>query len=687
MNEKQNFYFPRLSIGCCYYPEHWGKKMWENDLERMLQNGIRTVRVGEFAWSRFEEREGDFDFGLFDAFLETAHRMGMQVIFSTPTATPPAWLTEKYPEVLNARKDGVLIRHGMRRHYNYNSPVYQEFCKRIVRRLGERYGGHPAVIGWQIDNELNCEINEFYSQSDTLAFRSFLREKYQTLRALNDAWGTVFWNQTYTAWEEVFVPRITANGAQNPHLLLDYIRFLSESTLAFCRMQADLLRAYVKPGDFITTNGIFGHMDNHRMEKESLDIYTYDSYPNFAYALGRDPKRETDLNDRKWSRNLTEVRSVCRHFGIMEQQSGSGSWVNWAGEPSPKPGQLSLWAMQSVAHGADYISFFRWRTSTVGTEIYWNGILDCSGRPTRRLAEVKAFSEDVKKLECLTGAEYEAAFAQIRDYDNLWDAEIDGVHGALNAASDAGIFQAAQLSHTPMDYVYLQQDSELYDLQKYPVLFYPHAVILTKERAALLLSYVRAGGTLILGCRAGWKQENGQCVEMLLPGLLREASGADVYESTCLGPADAPQSVQTQDAILPAAVFCDLIRPLEEGISRGTYTADYYAGVCAMTEKKLGDGRILYYGSAFTKEAAAYFLSYCGIVSPHDRVLSLPQECELAVRRCRDQKRCYLVLNYSGQRQRIFLRETLYDMLAQKEAAGPMEIAPYGYACLLKLEL
>ena len=382
---KQHYQWPALTVGTCYYPEHWPETLWEDDLRRMLDSGITVIRVGEFAWSKFELHEGEFTFDFFDRFLDLCAEMGMKVIFGTPTATPPAWLTEKYPEVLNCSMDGVLYRHGGRRHYNYNSPVYQQLCARIVEQLARHYGHHPAIVGWQIDNEINCETCDFYSEADSAAFRKFLREKYGTLDALNDAWGTVFWNQTYTDWAQVYVPRPTATPGVNPHLLLDYSRFVSESAIRFCRIQADILRQHVAPGVYITTHGLFANLDNHRLQDECLDVMTYDSYPSFAFELDH-PWNPDAMNDRGWSRMLAEVRSVCPHFGIMEQQSGANGWYNRMEGPAPRPGQLTLWAMQSVAHGADFVSFFRWRTCTVGTEIYWHGILNYDNRDNRRLA-------------------------------------------------------------------------------------------------------------------------------------------------------------------------------------------------------------------------------------------------------------------------------------------------------------
>ena len=282
MKRRQKYQWREMTMGVCYYPEQWDPSLWREDLRRMKAVGITVVRVGEFAWSKFEPEEGVFTFDLFDRFLELCIEEQMQVNFGTPTATPPAWLTEKYPEVLNALENGTLLRHGARRHYNYNSEKYRELTVRIVTKLAEHLGAHPAIVGWQIDNELNCETCEFHSEADSVTFRVFLQEKYGTLDELNREWGTVFWNQTYTDWNQIYVPRTVLNEGYNPHLRLDYYRFISWSAIRYCRLQADILRKYIGEDVYITTNGLFNNIDNHQMEKECLDVFTYDSYP----ALG-----------------------------------------------------------------------------------------------------------------------------------------------------------------------------------------------------------------------------------------------------------------------------------------------------------------------------------------------------------------------------------------------------------------
>lgn len=662
MRKEQGYRWKELCLGTCYYPEHWNKTLWREDLRRMLEVGIGTIRIGEFAWSKVEPREGEFTYEFFDEFLEVVAETPMKVIFGTPTATPPAWLTEKYPEVLNCRMDGVKYRHGMRRHYNYNSPVYQELSRRIVEKFGSHYAGHQSVIGWQIDNEINCETGDFYSESDTAAFREFLRAKYGTLEAMNEAWGAVFWNQEYTAWEEVYVPRVTIHDSTNPHQTLDYIRFVSDSAVRFCKMQSDILRKYVKPGDFITTNGMFQHLDNHRMTDEALDVYTYDSYPNFAYCLGEDPRHSGHLNDRRWSDKLTEVRSICPHFGIMEQQSGANGWNTRMEAPAPKPGQMTLWAMQSVAHGADYVSFFRWRTCTKGTEIYWHGILDYDNRDNRKLAEVKQIHRRMEKLREMTGADYLASFGVVRDYSNVWDAEVDRWHQRLTWSSEEEIFTGAQQSHTPMDYVYLLDSTESSELLRYPVLIYPHGEILTERSAALLREYVAGGGCLIIGARTGQKDETGQCVMRPMPGLLAEISGSDVEEFTFVGPMDDPVAMDWDGRRVETGIFNDILKPVGENAQvLARYDGNYYKGSPALIENSYGAGRVLHFGGTFTRENVKAILAYAGVLEPWRNLVELPESCELAVRG-KDGVKYLLVLNYAWEPREITVREPVTDL-------------------------
>lgn len=673
----------RLVLGTCYYPEHWPETMWKEDLERMLEAGIEVIRIAEFAWSKVEPTEGNYTYEFFDRFLDVAEGTGMKVIFCTPTATPPAWLTEKYPEVLNADQSGILYRHGTRRHYNYNSPVYQKFSKEITEKFAEHYAKRPCIIGWQLDNEINCEKDVFYSESDHKAFRVYLKDKYGTLEALNDAWGTTFWNQTYTDWEEIHAPRRTYSDSTNPHEVLDYLRFVSVSARGFAKDQSDILRKYIKPGDFITTNGMFGHLDNHKMTEESLDFYTYDSYPNFAYCLDA-YKDKNDLNDRKWSRNLSEVRSISPIFGIMEQQSGANGWNTRMEAPTPRPGQLTLWTMQSIAHGADYVSYFRWRTCTFGTEIYWHGILDYSSRENRRIREVREVHKKLQGMKEVAGARYQAQVGILKDYDNVFDAEIDVWHGRVDSASAKAFFAAGQRTHTPMDFVYLTENQTLENLRKYKVLIYPHATIMTEERAALLKEYVAEGGTLVIGCRSGYKNISGKCVMDKLPGLLAELTGTDIPEYSFIAPDAGTVTVDWDGTEFEASVFADLLEATgEQAQVKGTYTSDYYAGCGALVENTYGAGKAYYYGSAWNEKSAEVFLKKLGVLSPYKDIVEVPSSCEIAVRE-KDGVKYLFILNYMTDPAEIVLKKDGIDLYTGKTVSGRFTLEKYG-TIVLKL--
>ncbi len=681
-----------ITLGTCYYPEHWDRSLWEDDLERMLIVGIKTIRIAEFAWSKVEPTEGYFNYDFFDEFLDLTDKKGMQVIMGTPTATPPAWLTEKYPDALNARKDGTLFRHGMRRHYNYNSENYKRLSARIVEKFAEHYGHRKSVIGWQIDNEINCEIGEFYSESDDTAFNTFLREKYESLDALNDAWGTVFWNQTYTDWNQVHIPRTTVQGVVNPHQTLDYIRFVSDSACRWAKMQADIIKKYKKKDDFITTNGIFGHVDYQRMRNESLDFITYDSYPNFAYVLDSYDPVDGVMRDRKWSRNLTETRAISPVFGIMEQQSGANGWNSGMAAPTPRPGQDTLWTMQSIAHGADFVSFFRWRTATFGTEMYWHGILDYSGRDNRRLSEIESINNMVKKLSEVAGSHYKAKVAVLKDYDNIYDSEYDVWHKSVEEQSQKAIFEASQKTHTPLDYVYMTEylPSDIRTLvdklSNYDLLIYPHMTITDDKYLPALEEYVRNGGKLIIGCRSGYKEITGKCTMEKLPGKLKKLTGCDIPEYTYIAPDAGDVHVKWGDEIFTACVFADQLtvdNSMENLKDSGQncsviakFEDDYYKGCGALTVNKLGKGEVYYYGSAFNEGAVEIFLDKLGVQDPYREYLELPWNLELAVRE-KDGAFYAFILNYSKETVDFKIKRDAYDMISEKTVLGKAKLGAY----------
>ena len=684
----------RLTLGVCYYPEHWPEELWADDLARMKEAGLTVIRIAEFAWNKFEPREGTYTFEFFDRFMKLVETTDMKVIFCTPTATPPAWLTEKYPEVLNATMDGTLYRHGMRRHYNYNSPVYQEFTCKIVERMARHYASHPSIIGWQIDNEINCGTDVFYSEADHAAFRLWVEKKYGSLDSLNAAWGTEFWNQTYTDWQEIHLPRFTGERkSPNPHMALDEKRFFSDSAIAYCKLQYDILKGCIDPDKFVTTNGLFGHLDYNSLSNQAIDFLTYDSYPTFGFESlgginnrGFDDQASADskynLNDRKWGWFLSTARAFSPNFGVMEQQSGAGGWVNRMKASTPKPGQIRLWTLQSIAHGADFVSYFRWRTATFGTEIYWHGILDYSNRSNRKLQEIADLSREIQAIGSLTGSKVKAKLAIIRDYDNQWDGEYDIWHGPLRAQSEVGWFVAAELTHTPFDIVYMNAETTSDQLSHYDLVVYPHATILTESVANRLKDYVRQGGSLVMGARSGYKDEYGRCYMKDMPGYAADLFGIRIEDFTHLNYKNAQEKALWGDDTLNAVLFNDILIPTAATTEvLATYQGNYYTGEPALTVNSYGAGKAYYFGAAFDPETAMTILGKLGQADPYADLLGLPDSCELCVRE-QDGKKHFFVLGFGDVPVNLQVKKPMTDLLSGKTLQGVVELPAYGVLVL-----
>lgn len=691
-----------ITLGVCYYPEHWAEAMWENDLRRMKECGIEVIRIAEFAWNKFEPEEGVYSFDFFDRFMELAKQYSMKIIFCTPTATAPLWLSETYPEILNADIDGNRYYHGTRRHNNLNSPVYRQFARKITEKLAEHYCRYENVIGWQLDNEINCEQDVYYSESDHLAFREYCKNKFKTLANFNEKMGTVFWNQTYTDWEQVHLTRRTNTYREtNPHIQLEEQRFISESVISFFKLQAEIIRKYARQygrRQFITTNGLFRHIDYQRLVDEALDFITYDNYPAFAFETWINPDETNGLKDRGSSYNLTRARSVSPIFGIMEQQTGAGGWNCRMMMPMPKPGQMRLWTMQAIAHGADYVGYFRWRTAVFGTEIYWHGLNDYGNSDNRRLRELRQIYSDVTKIRNLAGAEYQAEVSLLMDYDNDWDGEHDIWHGQADAKSRDAWFCALQKSHVPFDFTVINDETEPGELARYRVLIYPHATIFTKKRKALLEAFIRRGGTVIFGCRTGYKDIQGQCYQMDMPGYAGELCGCAVEEYTPVSRFDEPVvlcAVDKTGTLKPpcrasAPMFHDVLRTAG-GEIMAVFEGAHYSGKPAVVRKKTDEGYGWYVGSAFAEDTAAMLMEMTGIgmPEPYRSCLDLPERVEFAVRKKENCEMVFL-LNYEKDAAKITIQDgstfSFINALTGESVSGEMLIAGYDSIILKRRE-
>lgn len=372
-----------MRLGCCYYPEHWPETWWADDARRMAEMGLSRVRIGEFAWSRIEPEPGRFDWGWLDRAIETLAADGLGIILGTPTATPPKWLVDAMPDMIAIDARGRPRRFGSRRHYCFSHPGYRAEAARITAAMAERYGKNPAIVAWQTDNEYGCHDTAIsYSAAAASAFREWLAARYANIDALNAAWGTVFWSMEYRSFVEIDPPHLTVTEPHPGHVM-DWRRFSSDQVVAFNRVQVDILRA-ASPGRDIVHNfmGFFTQFDHHDVAAD-LDVATWDSYPiGFldSFWFGRDDKlhyaRQGHPDIAAFHHDLYRGAGRGRWW-VMEQQPGP---VNWAAHnPAPLPGMVRLWTLEAAAHGAELVSYFRWRQAPFGQEAHHAGLL----RPDR----------------------------------------------------------------------------------------------------------------------------------------------------------------------------------------------------------------------------------------------------------------------------------------------------------------
>ena len=296
--------------------------------------------------------------------------------------------------------------------------------------------------------------------------------------------------------------------------------------------------------------------------------------------------------------------------------------------------------------------------------MYWHGILDYSGRDNARLKEVKELAEHIKKIQEIAGAQYIAKVAIVKDYDNVWDTQIDHWHKRIDEVSQNALFTALQLSHVPFDYIYLDDNTYVESLSKYELLLYPHPSIMTKERSRILEKYVAQGGKLVFGCRSGYKDIHGKCTMMKLPGYLQTLTGTDIPEYTFVAPQDGTSMVEWDGANIPAGVFNDILMPMhEEAKILGTYQNGMYEGEGALIKNTFGNGNVYYFGGAFTLETAQVFLDELGYDEPYKEEMILPSCCELAIR-VKDGKKYFFVLNYSKEEVVIKLQREVKEVIS-----------------------
>lgn len=489
-------------LGVCYYPEQWPRQRWPQDVAAMAELGLSYVRLGEFSWTRLEPQTDQWDGEWLDQVLDLLLQHKLKAVLGTPTAAPPKWLVDRYPEILPVDSQGRVRRFGSRRHSCFSSPAWHQESERIVSLVAHRYGQHEAVVGWQTDNEYGGhDTVRCYCPRCKLAFRNWLSDKYGGVEALNEAWGNTFWSQAYRTFEEIDLPFLSVTSV-NPSHRLDYFRFASDQVAKYNRKQVDLLRA-ASPGRFITHNflGFFSDLDTYAVARD-LDFASWDSYPlAFTEKMPLNPAerrqwaRTGHPDAAAWHHDL--YRSVGRgRYWVMEQQPGP---VNWGvHNPAPAPGVVRLWTWEAMAHGAECISYFRWRQAHQGQEQMHAGLLRPDHTPDLSHGEVKRVAQERAHFPLEPVAP--SSVAILYDYEAAWMGEILP-HGATWDYSELvmNFYSAVRGLGLNVDVVKPGDD-----LSNYKLVLAPSLPVLSAEVTETL----KAPQFVVLGPRSGSKTPN-----------------------------------------------------------------------------------------------------------------------------------------------------------------------------------
>ena len=411
-------------LGTCYYPEHWPREMWEKDALRMVELGLSWVRIGEFCWSRIEPQEGSFDFEWLDAVVEVLRRHNLDIIMGTPTATPPRWVLDKFPDMLAVDKMGNERKFGSRRHYCFSHLGYRKEAARITREIANRYGS--TVQAWQTDNEYGCHDTTLsYSMAALIGFRDWLAQKYQSPNALNKAWGNVFWSMEINEFSDIELPNLTVTEA-NPSHVMDFRRYSSDQVVAFNSIQVNILREFTSKPLIHNYMGRITAFDHYDVGAD-LDIASWDSYPlgflemvsdadesfKAKYAYQGDPDFQSFHHDL--------YRAVGRdRWWVMEQQPGPVNWASY--NPAPLKGMVRLWSWEAIAHGAETVCYFRWRQAPFAQEQMHAGLLRVDDEPAPAWEEIVELNDEINAITTIEQVTSDVAL--IFDYPSQWAWEI-----------------------------------------------------------------------------------------------------------------------------------------------------------------------------------------------------------------------------------------------------------------------
>ncbi|WNJ32430.1 beta-galactosidase [Xanthomonas translucens pv. undulosa] len=650
-----------LLLGVAWYPEQWPEAQWERDLTLMQAAHVRVVRIGEFAWSRMEPREGQYDFAWLDRAIAAAARHHIVVVLGTPTAAPPAWLTRAYPDTLRVGQDGVRDEHGNRQQFSFASARYRRFAHAIAEQMAQRYGRNRHVVGWQLDNEY---AQASFDPEAKVQFHAWLQRKYGSIEALNRRWATAYWSQTYNDFAQIPV----REDEENPALLLEWKRFVSATWTDYSRNQIAAIRPHADPRQFITTNtmGWFAGFDAYTVH-DVLDIAAWDDY-----VAGE----RYDWVDNAARHDLTRGYKQ-RNYWVMETQPG---FVNWrATNVALRKGQVRAMAWQAVAHGADAVSYWQWRAAPNGQEEYHGTLVGADGEPVPVYAEIQQVGAEFAKAgAALAGTTPHAEVALINDFDSRWAL------GFQKHSADFDPVVQMKSFYRP-----LRQQAQVVDvvsalapLDGYKLVVAPSLNVLSEVQAQRLKAYVERGGHLVLGPRSAMKNADNGLQPQRQPGPLGELLGGRVQQFYAL---DKPIPVAGAAGQGSAKIWAEQLQaraaqtevPLRYGQANG-----WLDGAPAVLTRRVGKGRISYVG-AWLDDATLDRLTGDWLRDAQVRVplADVPQDVEVGVR-SDGRRRVLVLINHGSDAQQVRLPAPMRSLLATGAASDMVQLAPEDVAVL-----
>ncbi|WP_100657624.1 beta-galactosidase [Alteromonas flava] len=510
-------------LGVCYYPEHWPENMWSKDAQEMKALGLTYVRLAEFAWSKMEPRAGEYHFDWLDRAIDTLVNAGLKVILCTPTATPPKWLIDEYPDILPVDIfTGHVRGFGSRRHYDFSSENYYRESMRITRVMAERYANYPGVVGWQTDNEIAChDTAHSGSENAKRAFQNWLKREYGDIDTLNQAWGTIFWSMEYQSFAQIELP-ILAVTETHPSHQLAYRRFSSDQVVRFHNDMVDIIRACC-PNHFVTHNFIpmvDTQSDNFALA-EKLDFACYDNYPLgrtdlfFATADQAQFKRYMRTGHPDFAAcSFDHIRGISNnHFWIMEQQPGP---VNWGHHnPRPLPGMVRFWSWEAVAHGAGTVCYFRWRQAPFAQEQMHAGIKRVDNSKSVAWHEIEQFRDELAQSGFDLNANIQAQVAVVMTTENQWVTEIERQGDSFNHQQVEFDYYSA-LRQLGIDVDFISPDS---DLSHYKLIVVPCMPIVSDD---FIQRCQASDAHIVFGPRSGGKTKELTFAPNLAPGKIQQ---------------------------------------------------------------------------------------------------------------------------------------------------------------------